>query len=185
MSYQELMALLLAPDAPQKLRAQEESVFALLPELAVCKGFDQKNSWHVYDVYEHILHVVEGTPAQRVLRLTALFHDLGKPLAFTVDAQGVGHFYGHWERSMELFQKYAPLLALPQQETQLITALVFYHDVNPDQMTSAEREEMIERLGRENLPLLFAIKRADLLAQSAVYRHMMSNIDRQERELCG
>ncbi|MBR4392508.1 MAG: GntR family transcriptional regulator, partial [Oscillospiraceae bacterium] len=38
---------------------------------------------------------VGAVPPRRELRWTMLFHDLGKPLCFTVDEAGVGHFYGH------------------------------------------------------------------------------------------
>ena len=183
MNFQKLMTLLMHDNVYDSLKENEEGVFNLLPELKVCKGFDQKNRWHIYDVYEHILRVVSGVEGNLVLRLTALFHDMGKPPAFTQDAQGVGHFYGHWERSEEVFQKYAPLLGLPQEETALIRALIFYHDVNVDRMTSEELEQMIARIGKQNLRLLFAIKRADLMAQNPIFRDNLAIIQDQELRL--
>jgi len=182
MTYNELLTLLQAQDVCDRIREKEEAIFALIPELKVCKGFDQRNSWHIYDVYEHILHVIAGVEG-KLLRLVALFHDVGKPRAFTLDAQGVGHFWGHWERSVEIFQKYAPEFDLTAKEVQLATALIFYHDVNVDKMSEAEIAEMMEKIGRENMRLLFAIKRADLLAQSSVYHNMLTNIQAQEQRL--
>lgn len=183
MDYRELLALLQAQNVYDCIKEKEEAIFALLPELKVCKGFDQKNKWHIYDVYEHILHVVSGVEAKPLLRLTALFHDMGKPPAFTQDTEGVGHFFGHWDRSVEIFQKYAPLLALSQRELDQIAALIFYHDINVDQMDEEARTEMVQRIGKENISLLFAIKKADLLAQSPVYHGHMVNIQRQEQAM--
>ena len=182
MNYDELLALLQAQDIYDRLKENENAIFALVPELKACKGFDQKNSWHIYDVYEHILHVVAGVEGG-LLRLVALFHDVGKPQAFTLDAQGVGHFYGHWDRSVEIFQKYASEFDLTPAEKTLVTALIFYHDVNIDKMSETEIGEMVERIGRENMGMLFAIKRADLLGQSSVYHYMMTNIQAQEQKL--
>lgn len=183
MNFQKLMTLLLRDDVYDSLKEHEEEIFLLLPELKVCKGFHQKNKWHIYDVYEHILHVVAGVEASLVLRLTALFHDLGKPLAFTVDEEGVGHFYGHWDRSVELFRKYEPMLNLPREKAQLIRWLIFYHDVNVDMLTQEELEQMIKSIGKQNLKLLFAMKRSDLMAQNPIFHGHLANIQTQEKRL--
>ena len=183
MKPKELLALLVSENVYDSMKKNQEAVFELLPELKVCKGFDQKNKWHVYDVYEHILRVVAGVEASRVLRLTALFHDLGKPATFTLDEKSVGHFYGHWDRSVEILQKYEPILELPAEEADLIRTLIFYHDVNVDQQTEEETRTMIASIGKENLGLLFAIKRADLMAQSPVYHGLITKIREQEQRL--
>ncbi|WP_407311166.1 CCA tRNA nucleotidyltransferase [Desulfosporosinus sp. SB140] len=48
-----------------------------IPELARLKGLAQ-NRYHTKDAWEHTRHVVMNTPPQIMLRLAALFHDLGK-----------------------------------------------------------------------------------------------------------
>ena len=183
MEFNELKELLIAENVYDRIKEREDEVFALIPELKVCKGFDQKNSWHIYDVYEHILHVVDGVAPVLPIRLTAVFHDVGKPLAFHVDEEGVGHFFGHWDRSVDIFQKYVPLLQLSTAEADLITALIFYHDINVDRLQEDELSQLVERIGRENLHMLFAIKRADLLAQSPAYHGMLTKIDEQEKRM--
>ena len=66
---------ILMDDKPSILiKENEDYFFSLIPELKVCKGFNQNNPWHIYDVYEHILHVVDETPKDLSLRLVALFH---------------------------------------------------------------------------------------------------------------
>lgn len=66
----------------------------LLPELEACVDFEQ-NRFHDYDVFKHTLLVVENTEPQLLLRLTALLHDIAKPLTLSVDEQGERHFYRH------------------------------------------------------------------------------------------
>lgn len=48
-----------------------------LPELARLKGLIQ-NRYHTKDAWEHTCHVVKNAPPRVLLRLAALFHDLGK-----------------------------------------------------------------------------------------------------------
>ena len=48
-----------------------------IPELARLKGLVQ-NRYHTKDAWEHTRHVVRNTPNRVLLRLAALFHDLGK-----------------------------------------------------------------------------------------------------------
>ena len=48
-----------------------------IPELARLKGLVQ-NRYHTKDAWDHTRHVVKNTPSRVLLRLAALFHDLGK-----------------------------------------------------------------------------------------------------------
>ena len=43
---------------------------------------------------------------------------------------GVGHFYNHWNISLEIFKKYKDNFGLSSDEIILITNLIFYHDIN-------------------------------------------------------
>ena len=54
-------------------------------------------------MWEHIIRSVEEvTPAEPVLRFTMLLHDSGKPQAFFLDENGVGHAWGHQKISAGL-----------------------------------------------------------------------------------
>ena len=56
----------------------------VLPELEECHEIEQPAQYHKYDVYWHILHALDAVPIdyRRVLvvRLSALMHDIGKPV---------------------------------------------------------------------------------------------------------
>ena len=64
-----------------------------LPELNDCYEIKQ-GIHHNKCVFNHILDVVEATPPILEIRLMALFHDIGKPAAKTID-EGRIHFYKH------------------------------------------------------------------------------------------
>lgn len=183
MNFEELLKLLLSNNAYDKLRKHEEEIFILIPELKVCKGFNQNNKWHIYDVYEHILHVVSGVDNDKCLRLAALFHDLGKPLTYTEDENKTGHFYNHWNESVKIFKKYQNMFRLTDKEIKLIIYLIYYHDINIDKITREELELLIEKIGIENMDLLFNLKRADLLAQSPEFHCLLTNINNQEQAI--
>lgn len=183
LSYIELLEILLSQDAYDTIKQNESILFGLIPELKVSKGFNQNNKWHNYDVYEHILHVVKNVESNKCLRLSALFHDIGKPFVYTLDKDGVGHFFNHWNKSLEIFNKYMNHFELYEQEINLISNLIFYHDLNVEKLNLYELREMINKIGKDNIHLLFSLKRADLLAQSPEFHYLLDNINNQEDKL--
>ena len=183
MTFDKLIEILLADDVYTKLKQNEEELFELIPELKECQGFNQNNKWHIYDVYEHILHVVSGVPANIYLRLSALFHDIGKPLTYTEDDNKIGHFYNHWNKSLEIFRKYKDNFKLSEEEISLVNTLIFYHDINIDKMKTEDINNIINEIGISNIELLFSLKRADLLAQSPEFHYLLSNINNQEQSI--
>lgn len=180
MDYTKLLEILLSDDVYNKIKQNEQQIFELIPELKSCKGFEQNNKGHIYDVYEHILHVVKGVDNNICLRLSALFHDIGKPLTYKEDNNGVGHFYNHWNKSIDIFKKYHDKFKLSNEEISLIEKLIFYHDINIDRMTEIELNNMLKEIGISNIELLFSLKTADLLAQSPEYHNLLSNIKTQK-----
>ena len=183
MTYRDLFEILLSKNIYNDLKKYESQIFKLIPELKECKGFNQNNNWHIYDVYEHILHVVSNTEENICLRLAAFFHDIGKPQTYTEDEFGVGHFYNHWNKSVEIFKKYQDNFNLTKEEISLITNLIFYHDINIEKLSSAEINKMLDDIGSKNIKLLFSLKKADLLAQNPQYHNLINNIEKQEDKI--
>ncbi len=66
-----------------------------LPELQECVAVPQ-NRYHAYDVYFHTLYTCDAAPAEKpVVRLAALFHDVGKPRTRAEREDGEATFYNH------------------------------------------------------------------------------------------
>lgn len=183
MDYDSLIKILLSDNVYIELKQAEEKVFELIPELKKCKGFEQNNKWHIYDVYEHILHVVSACDSDICLRIAALFHDIGKSLTYTEDTNGIGHFYNHWNKSIEIFNKYSDKFKLTNGEIDLIVNLIFYHDINVDKLNDEEKYAMIQAIGIKNIGYLFDLKRADLLSQSPDYHYLLHDISNQEQSV--
>ena len=59
-----------------------------LPEFDVMMETPQNNPHHCYSVGEHTLKAIEAVPADKVLRLTMLLHDIAKPACRTADKKG-------------------------------------------------------------------------------------------------
>ena len=89
----ELVKLLVSPN-PDYLRvAYETGVTAeFLPEFDVCMKTDQNTPHHCYTVGEHILKSLLHVRADKVLRLTMLLHDIGKPVVKITDENGRDQF---------------------------------------------------------------------------------------------
>ena len=54
----------------------------------------QETLHHCYNVGEHTIHALMNIPADKVLRLTMLLHDVAKPVCRTEDENGIHHFHG-------------------------------------------------------------------------------------------
>src|SRR2546423_1551687 len=85
------------PKLALELLDQAGLLEVILPELAACKGVTQ-TGYHTHDVFGHTLLAVEHTTADLLLRVAALFHDVGKPRT----AKGHGTFIGHEEVGAEI-----------------------------------------------------------------------------------
>jgi tRNA nucleotidyltransferase (CCA-adding enzyme) len=90
------------PDEGFRLLHQTGLLKQVLPELELCHGFQQQNPHHSQDVFEHILTVVKNSPPELNLRWAAFLHDIGKPDTFSLDENGMGHFYEHHLKSCDL-----------------------------------------------------------------------------------
>lgn len=97
-----------------------------LPEILPSIGFEQ-NEFHIHDVYEHTLWVIERTPATELLRLSALFHDLGKPHTLTVGEDGRRHFYKHEQVSEDITKSVMKRMRFSKKFTEQVSTVVRYH----------------------------------------------------------
>jgi len=166
---------ILLSDTPSILIKQnKEYIFSIIPELKECENFNQHNDYHHLDVLEHILSVVDNVDNNYILRIAALFHDIGKPFCFKLDEKNIGHFYGHWVKSCEIFNKYLNIFNLKEEEIELINNLIYYHDLNP----ILENKEKFIDIFKDNIDLLVSLKKADILSQNPKYLYRLEEIDK-------
>ena len=139
-AFRGLLVELKSVESYEELQASSERLLEFFPEARGMVGFDQRNSAHSFDLWEHCLHTVLNLPRNLdddMLYLAALLHDIGKP-----DCQTRGtrpedtnmHYYGHPDRSMEIVrEEILPKLSemggfLSPEEQKRLLYYVQYHD---------------------------------------------------------
>ena len=149
-----------------------------LPEFDICMETPQNNPHHCYTVGEHILMGLELVRSDRILRLTMLLHDMGKPSCRTTDEEGIDHFYRHQEVGSEMARKILRRLKYDNNTIRAVEKLVRWHDLQVRLTPPAVRKAVV-MVGEDLFPLLLEIKRADISAQSLYQREdKLETLDR-------
>lgn len=162
----ELVALLQGEYAGMALRKYKDILAWVIPEIRPCFGFTQNNPYHVYDVWEHTVHAVEAAPAQDVIvRLALLLHDIGKPLCYEEDENGVGHFRGHGEVSQKIARRVLARLRFDTDTMETVSELVGIHDRRFEATPKAVRKFM-RQIGPEQYFRFLEVRAGDIQAQS-------------------
>ena len=161
--FTELCGFLQAADVPA-MAAFRQVLVAALPELGPLVGFWQHNPHHIYDIYTHTAHVVAGVGQALALRWAALLHDVAKPRTFSLDAAGVGHFYGHASQGAELARGILQSLRAPRALTEQVVTLISNHGITRDLAnapTDKPIRRLLSRLGEQTLWQLLELDQAD------------------------
>lgn len=157
---------MLASERPKlalDLLDQSELLGVILPEVEACKGVPQRG-YHTHDVYGHTLLTVANTPPDLLLRVAALFHDVGKPAT----ARGDGSFLGHEEVGAEIAKRALERLRFAQKEIDVVVGLIRLH-LRPVFYRSEWSDGAVRRLARDAgalLPRLMALAHADIAASA-------------------
>lgn len=167
----ELIGIVTGKYAPQAIRTGWKVLSVIIPEIAICRGFDQKSEYHDRDVLEHTLDVlseipyIEGLGRDTELAMAALFHDLGKPECFKIDEDGIGHMKGHPQVSMAIAERVLTDLKCSKQFINNVCMLVKLHDtyLKPDRIRV---HKFMCEYPADILNKLKILQRADILAHS-------------------
>ncbi|MDY4545882.1 MAG: HD domain-containing protein, partial [Candidatus Choladocola sp.] len=162
----ELVKMLVSPHPDRILEAWELGITGvMLPEFDACMACMQNNPHHMDTVGEHIANALQYVEPDKVLRLSMLLHDIGKPQTKTTDANGIDHFYGHAQVSEELTAKILRRLKFDNDTIRNVRRLVLHHDDRPATTSSSVRRAA-NRIGADLFPLYLNVCRADILAQT-------------------
>lgn len=178
----EMTKLLCGKNVAEVLLKYPEVIGVFLPEILPCVGLEQHNPHHCYDVWGHTAHSVAAIAPEPILRWTMLLHDLGKGSTFTMDEQGVGHFYGHGKASVALAEGITDRLRFSREMKKRIIELVDWHDRDVPRTEKSIRR-CLYHLGEEGVRQLIAVKRADNAAQHPDYQGRSAEMDKAERIL--
>ena len=183
----EFNKILLSKKPSYSLKLLEESgmLNLFIGEFSAARNCIQSDArgFHEFDVADHLLYSTDGAKVFRenksidkdtllVLRLSAFFHDIGKPAAkkiqtVTDSKTGVSveeiHFHGHENKGEEMTRQILIRLKYPNAIIERVCHLVkehmFYYESN---WSDAAVRRFIVRTGLENIDDLFALRLADI-----------------------
>lgn len=134
------------------------------PELAECVAVPQ-NRYHAYDVYFHTLFTCDAAPAEKpIVRLAALFHDVGKPRTRVEREGGEATFYNHQFVGAQMTEEAMTRLRFSREEIQQVSHLVREHMFDyRREWTDAAVRRFVRNVGVEHVADLFDVRIADNL----------------------
>lgn len=166
----ELLKLLVSPH-PDYLRTAYEAGITkeILPEFDRCMETEQNTPHHCYTVGEHTLQSLLNIRPDKVLRLTMLLHDFGKPIVKRTDENGRDHFKTHGPEGEKMAVSILRRLKMDNDTIRKVRSLIKWHDFRPKGDAVSVRKA-ISMIGEELFPLYLEVQRADILAQSLYKR---------------
>ncbi|MBK1813427.1 CCA tRNA nucleotidyltransferase [Clostridium sp. YIM B02505] len=170
------------PSIGLKLLADTKILKHIIPELDTCIGFDQHTPYHDKDIFNHTLSVVEKVPKVVHLRLAALFHDIAKPICFTLDENNIGHFYGHNNKGEHLSRKIFRRLRMDNATSNMSCTLIKEHMNVLVNAKDVALKRMINRVGKDLVYDLFKLQRADILSSAPPFLYL-EHVDKMESRI--
>ena len=130
----------------------------LFPELKQTQNVKQPKPYHDKDVYNHTMDVVDNINSNLLLRIAALFHDIGKPCTKS-EENGKISFINHETVSADLAKEILIRLKYPTDFIKKVCFLIQNH-MYPKMYTKAWKDSSVRRFANklgdnlENIKLL-------------------------------
>ena len=136
------------------------------PELLEGVGLEQ-NRYHAYDVWRHGMETMDACAGDPILRIAALFHDVGKPRTRALSDKTHDYtFYEHERVGAEIVAPICLRLRFSNDERARIADLVRHHLFHySDEWTDAAVRRWIRRVTPERVEDLYVLNEADVRAK--------------------
>ncbi len=163
----------------------------VIPELE--EGYKvTQNKHHIYECYDHYLRSLDYAAKKnfnKFVRLSALFHDIGKPRVKRGEGPDAT-FYGHEIVSAKMASQILNRLKFPKKEIEKIVKLVRYHlfYYNVDEVSDSSVRRLVRQVGPENMEELLQVRMADRIgsgvpkAEPYKLRHLRYVIDKVSQD---
>jgi tRNA nucleotidyltransferase (CCA-adding enzyme) len=168
---QEITKMLDAPKPSEAFRMLSDLglLAVICPELEEAKLTPQDKAV-AQDVFEHSLATLDASPLDErdpqqryVLRLAGLFHDIGKPATFAD-----GHFHQHEfvgeAKARDILRRWRFDKDTVTHVTHLIRNHMFWYQT---EWSGSAVRRFVRKVGLENIPALFALRKADNIGSGA------------------
>ena len=162
---------LLTSGHPEMIRDMYETglTAVFFPEFDESMKTPQNHPHHCFNVGDHLIEALRVSQNDRIVRLTMVLHDIGKPGTLRIDDEGITHFHGHPKLSAQMGEEIMRRWKLDNDTIRRVCRLIRYHDHWNEECTPPTVRRAVSVL-EEDAPLFFEVKRADILAQSNYMR---------------
>lgn len=142
----------------------------VLPEFDRMMECPQNTPYHMYNVGEHTIKVMENVPDTKVMRWAALLHDVGKPDSMTMDKKdnNLVHFYGHAKVGSLMVPEIMKRLKMDNKTIKLVIRLVECHDdrTASGEMSPASVRWSVHKIGKDIYEQYLQLAYADFQGKS-------------------
>lgn len=138
----------------------------IVPELESGMGVKQPQA-HMYDVWEHLLRTLQHSADKGYdleMRLSALFHDIGKPKTKDFSREtNQPTFYGHEVVGSRETRKILERMKFSRATVEKVAKLVRWHMffADPEQISLAGVRRMVANVGADNIWNLMNLRMCD------------------------
>jgi len=162
----ELMKIIMSERAAEGIELLRELGLLryIIPELE--EGYKiTQNKHHIYECYDHYLRSLNYAAKKnfnKYVRLSSLFHDVGKPRVKRGEGRDAT-FYGHEVVGARMTVQILNRLKFPKKDTEKIAKLVRYHlfYYNPNEVGESSVRRLLWKVGPENIEELLEVRMAD------------------------
>ena len=163
----EFVKIIMSPEPAQGIKmCQKFSLLKyIIPELEKTIGIEQGGA-HKFDVWEHSLRSLQHAADRNFtleVRLSALFHDIGKPKSRRAGEKKEWTFYGHEVIGARMTEKILLDLRFPTKVIEKVTKYVrthmFFADTELISLSAVRR--IVARVGKDNVWDLMDLRACD------------------------
>ena len=137
------------------------------------------NSHHHLDLIHHSIETVKNIETNNpLLKIAAVYHDIGKPSVWTIEPVGRHRFIGHDVKGAEIAKSELKDLKFSKKQISYITQMIKYH-IYPAALVNCEDKKkafakFVRKLGKNSLDVI-ELSKADRLSAlgSAVTKEML------------
>jgi len=142
----------------------------IIPELEEGIGCEQGGA-HKYDVFRHLLEALNHATEKDwplEIRLSSLFHDIGKPRSRRTGTKKEWTFYGHEVIGARIAKQVMERLKYPKKTTDLVVSLVrnhmFFSDTEQISLSAVRR--IVQKVGKDHVWDLMNVRESDRVGMS-------------------
>ncbi len=189
----EFMKIIMSPRGAEGIELLQELGLLkyIIPELENCRGVEQSKH-HIYNVYEHLVRSLRYAVQKnysKYVRLSALFHDIGKPITKKGEGEDAT-FYNHEIVGAKMTARILQRLRFPKKDIEKVAKLVRYHlfYYNVDEVGEASVRRLVRQVGIENMEELLQLRFCDRIgsgvpkAEPYKLRHLRYLIEKVKQE---